>query len=326
MVRSGNDNELVDQVEKYNAIAIGWADMGDLSALKTRDDFKQRYRDVYPDHSANRVGVNAGQIYRFCRELKPGDYVLTYNKASREILIGIAEGGYEYRPELFSETYPNIHRVQWMAHSSRDDYSAAARNSMGSTLTVFQLDDYLEEIHHIVTAPAEAIQTEKEEVTEETPPFHDEIKAQADELIADMISQLDPYDLQDLVAAVLRAMGFKAVSSKPGPDQGIDIVAHPDAFGFERPRIKVQVKHRQSTASGPEMRSFLGALRSGDNGLYVSTGGFTRDAIMEAERSREPVACLDRDALIRLLLEHYDTIETEFKAKVPLRRLWIPAA
>lgn len=326
MVRSGSDNELVDQVEKQQAVAIGWSEMGDLSDLKTREDFKERYRETYPDHSDRRVAVNAGQIYRFCRELEPSDYVLTYDKASREILIGVAEEPYEYRPDLFSGRYPNIHRVRWLTRTSRDDYSTATRNSMGSILTVFQLDDYLDEIHRVVTSPAEERQIEKEEEAEESPPFYDEIKAQADELIADMISQLDPYDFQDLVAAVLRAMGFQAVSSMPGPDQGIDIVAHPDFFGFERPRIKVQVKHRQSTVGGPEMRSFLGALRAGDSGLYVSTGGFTRDALMEAERSREPVTCLDRDDFIRLMLEHYEALESEYKAAVPLRRLWVPAA
>jgi restriction system protein len=108
-------------------------------------------------------------------------------------------------------------------------------------------------------------------------------------------------------------------------DRGVDIVAHPDPFGFERPRIKVQVKHRQGAASGPEMRSFLGTLRSGDSGLYVSTGGFTRDATIEAERSREPLKLLDRDDLIRLLLEHYEALDPEYKARVPLRKVWVPA-
>ena len=144
-------------------------------------------------------------------------------------------------------------------------------------------------------------------------------------LIADLVSGLDPYDFQDLVVAMLRAMGFRAISSPPGADRGVDIVAHPDPFGFERPLIKVQVKHRQGAVGGPEMRSFLGALRSGDNGLYVSTGGFTRDATLETERSRESVALLDRDSFIQLMLEHYEALDAEYKARVPLRKVWVPA-
>jgi len=323
MVHAGNENELADLVEEKSAVAIGWPEMGDVSGLDKRDQFKRRYEEVYPDHSPGRIAVNAGQIYRFAQEIGEGDYILTYIKASREILIGLAAGPYEYRTDLFPEFpehYRHVRRVQWLKRISRDDFSKAARNSMGGNLTVFGLDGYLTEIHGLATATKEPAVPEEEE-----PPFFDEVKAKADELIADLISRLDPYDFQDLVAAVLQSMAFRTVSAPPGADRGVDIVAHPDPFGFERPLIKVQVKHRQGPVGGPEMRSFLGALRSGDNGLYVSTGGFTRDATLETERSRESVALLDRDSFIQLMLEHYEALDPEYKARVPLRKVWVPA-
>jgi restriction system protein len=192
---------------------------------------------------------------------------------------------------------------------------------MGSTLTVFNLDDYVDQIHTLATGQKPKIAEEEEEA----PPFFEEVKAQADELVADMISRLDPYDFQDLVAELLRALGFRAVSSSAGRDRGVDIVAHPDPLGFERPRIKAQVKHRKDSVGGPEMRSFIATLRDGENGLYVSTGGFTRDAEVEARGAHEPVTLLDRDEFIRLLLEHYETLDPEYKAQVPLRKVWVPA-
>ena len=320
MVRAGNENELADIVQEENVVAIGWDNMEDLSSLGTREQFKQRYRDTNPEDSPSRVAVNAGQVYRFAQEIQQGDYVLTYLKASREVLIGLATGPYEYYANAYLDHYPHVRRVEWTRKVSRDDFGPQARNSMGSALTVFQLDDYLDQIHRLAIGETPKIS----KAEEESPPFFEEVKAQADELIADLISRLDPYDFQDLVAAVLRAMGFRAVSSPPGRDRGVDIIAHPDSFGFERPRIKIQVKHRQGTVGGPEMRSFLGVLRSGDNGLYVSTGGFTRDAILEAQGSREPVKLLDRDDFIRLLLEHYEVLDPEYKAQVPLRKMWVP--
>jgi len=320
MVRAGDYNELADLVEEGKAIAIGWHEMGDLSGLKSREQFKQHYQETYSDDSAGRVNINTGQVFRFAREIHEGDYVLTYRKASREVFIGRCEGPCEYRPGLFPDHYRHVRRVQWLKRVSRDDFSAPARKSMGSALTVFSLDDYWAEIHRM--AIGEAPPGGEEPVGAS---FFDEVKAKSDELIADMISRLDPYDFQDLVAAVLRAMGFRAVSTSPGPDRGVDIVAHPDALGFERPSIKVQVKHRKDSVGGPEMRAFLGTLRSGDSGLYVSTGDFTSDAKLEAKRSREPVTLLDRDAFIRLLLEHYETLDAEYKARVPLSRVWVPA-
>ncbi|MBK9751377.1 MAG: restriction endonuclease [Chloroflexi bacterium] len=109
----------------------------------------------------------------------------------------------------------------------------------------------------------------------------------------------------------------------PGRDRGIDIVAYPDALGLGSPRIKAQVKHRKDAASGPEMRSFLGALR-GDRGLYISTSGYTNEARIEADHASTTVSLLDRDDFIRIFLEHYDNLESEYKALVPLRRIWIP--
>ncbi len=322
MVRAGNDNELADIVEAKELVAIGWPEMGDLSDLKTRDAIKARYTEVYPDHASGRVPVNAGQLYRFAREIAEQDYVLTYLKASREFLIGRISGPYRYLADPLLAYYPHVRSVVWQCHASRDEFGPAARNSMGSTLTVFNLDDYLDQI--VARVAGEVTVADEEE--EESPPFYDDVKAKADELIADLISRLDPYDFQDLVAAVLRSMGFRAISSPPGPDRGVDVIAYRDSLGFERPRIKAQVKHRTSPAGGPDMRAFVATLREGDSGLYVSTGGFTGDAQLEAERAREPVTLFDRDGFIRLLLENYEALDPEFKAKVPLRRVWVPAA
>ena len=324
MVRAGNENELPGRLEELKIVAIGWTAMGDLSGLQTRAEFKERYRDVYPDHSKHRRAVNAGQLYRFVREVEEGDYVLTYIKASRELLIGRISGSYAYRPGMLDEGYDHTRPVTWEDRISRDAFSTAARNSMGSSLTVFSLSEYIEEIKRLLRGEPAPVITEEDEA-DEAPPLYDEVKAQADERIADLIHGLDPFDFQDLVAGVLRAMGFEAVSTPPGPDRGVDIVAHPDAFGFEQPLIKAQVKHRQSTSGGPEMRSFIGTLRSDEKGIFVSTGGFTRDAKLEAEHAHQTVALFDRDEFIQLMLQHYKKLESEFKAQIPLQRVWVPA-
>jgi hypothetical protein len=36
------------------------------------------------------------------------------------------------------------------------------------------------------------------------------------------------------------------------------------------------------------------------------------------------IALLDRDDYIRLLLEHYQDLEPEYKAQIPLRKVWMP--
>jgi restriction system protein len=324
VVRAGDNNEIAELVEQVNAVAIGWKDMGDLSDLLYRDEFKNRFRECYPEETSNsRINVNTGQVFRFAREIEVGDYILTYIWASREYLIGTIEKPYEYNSQLVHQNYPHIRQVKWIRKVSRDMFSNPAKNSLGSALTVFKVDEHLDEISKIATNGKLELDDEQQE--EELLPFYDDVKAKADELISDRISHLGAFEMQDLVAALLRAMGYRAVSVKPGPDRGVDIEASPDALGFEKPRVKVQVKHRiGNKVSGPEMRSFTAVIRSEDYGLYVSTGGFTKEAEFEAEKSHKVIKLLDREQFIELLLEYYDLLDTEFKAKLPLNQVWLP--
>ena len=75
-------------------------------------------------------------------------------------------------------------------------------------------------------------------------------------------------------------------NAPPGPDKGIDILAHNDPLGTSTPRIKVQVKRRADKISVDGLRSFMAVLGEQDVGIFVSTGGFTSEAESEA-RTKE---------------------------------------
>lgn len=59
--------------------------------------------------------------------------------------------------------------------------------------------------------------------------------------------------------------------------------------------------------------------------LYVSTGGFTKDARYEAERASIPLALMDLDDLVGAVLEHYEKMDMEAQRLVPLRKVYWPA-
>lgn len=103
------------------------------------------------------------------------------------------------------------------------------------------------------------------------------------QFLQDKQSKLAWDEMQELVAGLLRSMGYKTRVSPAGPDRGRDIIAFP--VGFQPPRIVVEVKHRKAAMGAPAVRSFVGGLRRNYNGLYVSTGGFTREARYEADRT-----------------------------------------
>ena len=139
------------------------------------------------------------------------------------------------------------------------------------------------------------------------------------------IVNLDWKDMQELVAGILRAMGYKTMISPSGPDRGKDIIASPDGLGLEDPKIVVEVKHRKnSTMGAPEIRSLLGGLRPNDKSLYVSTGGFSKEARYEAERANNSLTLVDLDLLTDLIIQYYDQFDSESRTLLPLRKLYWP--
>jgi len=75
-----------------------------------------------------------------------------------------------------------------------------------------------------------------------------------------------------------------------------------------------------------EVRSFMGGRRSGDRCLFVSTGGFSKEARYEAERSNVPLTLIDLPRLRELLVEHYESVDAETKRLVPLVRTYWPVS
>jgi restriction system protein len=139
--------------------------------------------------------------------------------------------------------------------------------------------------------------------------------------IAHYLSVMNPYEFQDLVAALLRAMGYHvSYVAPPGPDRGLDIVAFTDPLGATGPRIKVQVKRRNDKISAEGVRSFMALLSQQDIGLFVSTGGFTSDADREARYQEvRRINLIDAQRLFDLWVEHYDRVPDIERQLLPLK-------
>jgi restriction system protein len=81
-------------------------------------------------------------IRKFRDDIKQGDTLITYSQEHREYLVGEDLDQYEFRtePEQIGELQ-HIRKVKWLGRVSRDQFSQATRNSLGSVLTVFSLSD-----------------------------------------------------------------------------------------------------------------------------------------------------------------------------------------
>lgn len=169
--------------------------------------------------------------------------------------------------------------------------------------------------------------TENEEEAAETATSFEEIEQLAMEGLEKYIHAKNPYEFQELVAALLRGMGYYTPFVAPkGKDGGIDVAAYRDPLGTKSPRIQVQIKHRETPTSVQEVRQLMGILqREGDVGIFVSTGGFTPDAKTMARSSHIHVELIDLQRFISPWQEFYEKLTDEDKALLPLTPIYFLA-
>jgi restriction system protein len=138
---------------------------------------------------------------------------------------------------------------------------------------------------------------------------------------------MPPYEFQDLVASLLRAIGYHVSwVAPPGRDGGIDILAWSDPLGTRPPRIKVQVKRVTQNVTVDGLRSFMALLGDDDVGLFVTTAGFTKDAQDEARtQQKRKVTLLDLERLFDLWVEHYGKLDDAARRRLPLQPIYFLA-
>jgi len=151
----------------------------------------------------------------------------------------------------------------------------------------------------------------------------EQLESDAREGIKAFIASKDPYEFQDMVAALLRAMDYHTPFIAPkGKDGGIDIIAYLDPLGAKTPRIKVQVKHKPETAIGAsEVRALSGVLKAGDIALFVTSGTYSADARNAASGNDKFIRLIDGNDFIEMWQEYYDKMSDDDKNMLPLKRI-----
>ena len=324
MIRAGRGGAYAADWLERGLVGIGWDFGGTNIASMSRDELREAYAASHPSLNHGQVGQAVGQTYRFASEMIEGETVVTYEPGRRVYRIGKVAGPCEAAEGVDGVTYAR--KVKWTRQADRDALPAAAKNALGSLTTIFTISD--ETMAALERAAAGKATPQTDPVDDDESSDDDARAATYDngiELIKDRVNQLEWEDMERLVAGLLNAMGYCARVMPKGPDGGRDVIASPDALGLESPRIVAEVKHRKGAMGAPAVRSFIGGLRAGDRGLYVSTGGFTKEARYEADRATVPVRLLNLDDFVRYYVEVYDKADDETRSILPLTRIWWPA-
>ena len=304
---------------KDDKMAIGWKEFGNLREIPAnRDDFKKKYVQVYPDASKGAVATCAGMLYRFCHEVQIGDYVVYPSKSNRMINIGEITGDYEFVPD--AHEYVQQRNVKWLKHIPRTSFSQGALYEIGSALSFFAVKNYADEFlsaldkgfkkHAAANDEDDTVGATAEDIIENTKDF----------ILKELSRNLKGYALEEFVADLLRAMGYRTTVSPQGGDSGIDITAYKDELP---PRILVQVKSQDSDIKETTIQSLKGAMREGDYGLFVTLFNYTKNAQKYLE-STPIIRGINGTELVDLILKYYEDLDIKYRKMIPLKRVYIP--
>lgn len=335
LIRAGKYGEHESRFMDDGRIYMTWENLSgsDLSGIQDYGALKQLMLQKYPGELPRRVGNWSGQAWAFAVSMKPGDWVVVPRKSNGSLAIGEIQTGYTYDPAA-DPMYRHFRKVQWLnADVPRSAFDQDLLYSLGAILTICEIkrNDAEKRVRAMAangwkSKPVVPTVVSTGAASEAA---GDEAEVDLEQLARDVIAKLIiqkfmGHGMALLVEAVLKAQGFTTYRSPEGADKGIDILAAGGAFGFDRPRICVQVKSGDTPADRPEFTQLIGAMQSvgADQGLFVSWSGFKVTVLREVPTQFFKVRVWNGNDLIEQLLTNYDKLDDDIKAELPLKRIW----
>jgi restriction system protein len=319
--RTGNADALFKQ---KRVIAIGWAKMGNLDLIPgNREAFKKRYEGAYPDAKPGAIPTASGVSFRFVHEMKPGDLVVYPSKTDKQVHIGRITGPYVH-DESQEPSYPQRRSVEWLKSVPRTRFSQGALYEIGSALSMFQVKTYADEFRAVVEGKASpeplpiaddpTIAAVAEDIEETTRDF----------IIKRLSQEAKGLPLESFVVHLMQCMGYHARLTRRN-EPSVDVIAHKDRLGIEPPIIKIQVKSGDATISDKDVSALYGKLSAGEFGLFITLATYS-PACKVFESGKPNLRLIDGDEFVQLILDHYESFDSQHKGLLPLQKVYVPQA
>ena len=302
-------------------VSIGWSELGDLSGPAIdRSALKERLATAFPEAKAGAIPIWAGILSRFMYEMKVGDIVVSPDRLTRTINIGRISSNHFFDSAV--TVHPNRRNVEWLKlNIPRSDLPVSALNEIGSAMTLFEVRRHKDVIEHLLQGiqPVNHVTDNEEEELEDEPNAR-RVETYSRDFVEGILRGMEPVQFENLVAGVLRAMGYHAEVTQLSGDGGVDVLASHDPLRLQPPTIKVQVKRTTSSIGGPAVQALLGTLAQGGSelALFVTLGNYSNDATHIA-RTRQDIRLLSGAQLMDLIFEYYNKLDSEWQRLLPLR-------
>ena len=335
LVRAGSHGEFEQKFFQEKRVYVTWDKLdSDLSKLADRPALVALMTAAHPEDKPKRILNHSSQVWPFVSEMKQGDLVVLPLKSQPLVAIGEIAGDYHFEaggPDPFFHWRP----VKWLTEAvPRTNFGQDILYSFGAFMTICRIQKNNAESRLAAMRDNGWKAEEVASITSTTlSPTGDESQsADLEELgrdqIAKMISaKFKGHGLTRLVEAILQAQGYTTYRSPEGADGGADILAGSGALGFGKPSLCVEVKSEANPIDRPTVDKLLGAVSKfgADQGLFVSWSGFKSNVQKELATSFFKVRLWTQKDLLEQLFVHYDNLEEDLKAELPLKRIWTVA-
>jgi len=335
LVRGGSHGEYERKFLDESRVYVTWDGLdADLSKMRDRpqliDAMTERYRDAKPKTILNW----ASQVWPFAKDMAKGDLVVLPLKSQPAVAIGEIGGPYTFHSDG-PDPYYHSRAVDWIGESvPRSHFGQDLLYSFGAFMTICRIqrnnaEDRLNAMRKAGWKPeslAGALVSADDGETEGAGGA--DLEQLARDQIAQVIaSRFKGHHLTRLVEGILNAQGYITWRSPEGSDGGADILAGAGPLGFGNPRLCVEVKSEQSPVDRPTVDKLIGAVTKfgADEGLFVAWNGFKITVQKQLATSFFRVRLWSQKELLQALFAHYDQLDEDLRAELPLKRIWTVA-
>ena len=125
---------------------------------------------------------------------------------------------------------------------------------------------------------------------------------------------LDDVAFERLVLVVLHSLGYGDGETPVEPTQrsndgGIDGIISLDRLGVQK--VYVQAKRWAGTVGRPQLQQFVGALGPHRSGVFITTSGYSRDALEYAGQYDGRLVLIDGLQFVKLMIDAGVGVQTQ---------------
>ena len=301
----------VDKLEealRTNHLITGWAKAeGLLNEDLNWVEFREIIRKAYyaDDQTLRRAGTAAGNLWRFIREMRPGDLVVVPH--GNNFFVAKITGDAIYDDTKVNEDSAYRRPVRWLNDKkpiSRKLANADLLRRMKTWNTSARADDLLDKIHNSLNNARSG----------ERPTFNSHLYTR---LVEDTLDELhhgfiDDRGFEKLIESLLKKLG--AVDTRIVPrrqDRGADILATFRVAGIIQQVVAIQAKHWKgdSPVTSAVVQQLINGIEAegADLGMVITSGIISKEAEERAKRYFEEtgvnIDLVDGEMFAKLLVE-----------------------